>query len=156
MAKRYFEDIADGEHLHCQKLVFTRRGIIEFAKKFDPQPFHTDEFAAKDSIFGGLVASSLHTISACTQRVVEAQGEVAILSGVGMYEAKMFNPVKPNDVLSIEAWWTDLRRSRSKPDIGFAGIKCKVTNQRGEPVIEYGYRYIIACRNAPQSDTIKA
>lgn len=147
MAKRYFEDITDGEHLHCQKLVFTQRDIIEFAKRFDPQPFHTDEIAAKESMFGGLIASSLHIISACTRNVVEAQGDVAILSGVGMHEAKMFNPVRPEDILSIEAWWTDLRRSKSKPDLGFAGIKCKVTNQKGEPVIEYGYRYIIACRN---------
>jgi len=146
MAKRYFEDISDGESLHCQKLALTQGEIIEFAKKFDPQPFHTDEIAAKESIFGGLIASSLHTISACTRNVVEAQGDVAILSGIGMYEAKMFNPVKPKDVLSIEAWWNDLRRSQSKPNLGFAGIKCKVTNQKGEPVIEYGYRYIIACR----------
>ena len=126
----------------------TREEIIEFAKKFDPQPFHTDENAAKKSIFGGLIASSLHTISACTRLVVEAQGDVAIISGVGLDEVKMFNPVRPEDILSIEAWWTDLRRSQSKPDLGFAGIKCKVANQKGEPVIEYGYRYIIACRNS--------
>jgi len=116
MAKRYFEDITDGEPLHCQKLVFTQKDIIQFARRFDPQPFHIDEILAKESIFGGLVASSLHTISACTRSVVEALGDVAILSGVGMYEAKMFNPVRPEDVLSIEAWWTDLRRSKSKPD----------------------------------------
>lgn len=146
MAKRYFEDITDGEHLHCQKLVFTQKDIIEFAKRYDPQPFHIDENAAKESIFGGLIASSIHTISACTRNVVDAQGDVAILSGVGMYEAKMFNPVRPNDVLFIEAWWTDLKRSQSKPNMGFAGIKCKVTNHRGEPVIDYGYRYIVACR----------
>ena len=147
MVKRYFEDITDGEHLPCQKLAFSRREIIEFAKRFDPQPFHTDETAAKESIFGGLIASSLHTISACTRNVVDAQGDVAILSGVGMYEAKMYNPVRPDDVLSIEAWWTDLRRSQSKPELGFAGIKCNVTNQKDEPVIAYGYRYIIACRS---------
>ena len=100
MVRRYFEDITDGEPLHCQKLIITCEDIIEFAKKFDPQPFHTDENAAKESIFGGLVASSLHTLSACTRVVVEAQGDVAILSGVGMDEAKMFNPVRPDDILS--------------------------------------------------------
>lgn len=103
MGKRYFEEITDGEQLHCEKLVFTQEEIIEFAKKFDPQPFHTDKNAAKESIFGGLVASSLHTISACTRKVVEAQGDVAILGGVGMYESEMLNPVRPNDVLFIEA-----------------------------------------------------
>lgn len=146
MAKRYFEDISEGERLHCRKVRITREDIIEFAKRFDPQPFHTDENAAKESLFGGLVASSLHTLSACTRAVVEAQGEVAILSGVGMDEAKMFNPVRPGDVLSIEAWWADLKRSRSKPGQGFAGIRCKVTNQNDEPVIEYGYRYMLGCR----------
>ena len=148
MERRYFEDITDGEPLHCQKLIITREDIIEFAKRFDPQPFHIDENAAKESIFGGLIASSLHTLSACTRVVVEAQGDVAILSGVGMDEAKMFNPVRPDDILSVEAWWADLKRSQSKPDLGFAGIRCKVTNQNGEPVIEYGYRYIVACRNS--------
>jgi acyl dehydratase len=125
----------------------TRDAIIDFANKFDPQLFHIDEYAANESLFGGLVASSLHTLSACTRVVVEAQGNVAILSGVGMHEAKMFNPVRPGDVLSVKAWWAELQRSGSKPDRGFAAIKCKVTNQRKEPVIAYGYRYLIACKN---------
>lgn len=146
MTRRYFEDITEGERLHCQKVTITREDIIEFAKRFDPQPFHTDENAAKESFFGGLIASSLHTLSACTGAVVEAQGDMAILSGVGMDEAKMFNPVRPGDVLSIEAWWADLKRSPSKPGLGFARIRCKVTNQNEEPVIEYGYRYMLACR----------
>ncbi len=94
MECKYFEDIADGEHLDCQSLMITRGSIVEFAKKYDPQPFHMDEMAANKSIFNGLVASSLHTLSACTRVVVEAQGELAILSGVGMHEAKMFNPVR--------------------------------------------------------------
>ena len=59
----------------------------------------------------------------------------------------MFNPVRPNDVLSIEAWWTDLKRSKSKLNMAFAGIRCMVTNQKRESVIAYGYRYIVACRN---------
>ena len=150
MARRYFEDITEGERLHCQKVNISREDIIEFAKRFDPQPFHTDENVAKESFFGGLIASSLHTLSACTRSVVEAQGDVAILSGVGMDEAKMFNPVRPGDVLSVEAWWTDLKRSRSKPGLGFARIRCKVINQNGEPVIEYGYRYMLARRDSFQ------
>jgi acyl dehydratase len=144
---RYFEDLKDGEYLHCQPVTITRKAIVDFAKKFDPQRFHIDENIAKESIFRGLVASSLHTISACTRVVVEAQGNIAILSGVGMHEVKMFNPVRPKDVLSVKAWWTELRRSSSKPDRGFASIKCKVVNQHEEPVIEYGYRYLIACKD---------
>ena len=147
MTRRYFEDITDGEQLKCQNVIITQEDIITFAKKFDPQPFHTDEKAARESIFGGLIASSLHILSACTRVVVEAQGDVAILSGVGMDEAKMFNPVRPGDTISVKAWWTDLKRLRSKPNHGFASIQCEVTNQNGDPVIEYGYRYLLACKN---------
>ena len=147
MLKRYFEDLTEGEHLNCQAVVFTEEDIVAFATRFDPLPFHTDESAANESIFGGLVASSLHTISACTRVVVEAQGEIAILSGLGIDEVRLFNPVRPDDVLTVEARWSDLRRSKSKPDRGVTAIKCQVYNQRGEPVADYGYRYLVACRN---------
>ena len=148
MARRYFEDLTEGEPLHCQPVTMTREAIIDFAKRFDPQPFHIDENAANKSLFNGLVASSLHTLSACTRVVVEAQGDVVILSGVGMDEVKMFNPVRPGDILSVEAWWTSLKKSRNKPDSGFAVIRCKVTNQKEEPIVEYGYRYLVACRGS--------
>ena len=141
---RYFGDLVEGERLDCEPVVMTREAIIEFASRYDPQPFHLDEKAAADSIFGGLVASSLHTLAACTRSVVEAQGSVAILSGVGMHAVKMFNPVRPGDILAVSAHWTDLKRSHSKPDRGFASILCNVSNQRGEQVVAYGYRYLIA------------
>ncbi len=146
MPKRDFEDLIEGEKLDCNDVIFSREDIIDFAKKFDPQPFHTNEDIAEKSIFGGLIASSLHTLSACTRVVVEAQGNLSILSGVGMHEAKMFNPVRPGDVLHVDAWWCELKRSRSKPDRAFASIKCKVSNQKKAAVIEYGYRYLLACR----------
>lgn len=150
MGKRYFQDLQEGEYLHCRPLVITKDDIIEFAARFDPQPFHTDENAAKGSIFGGLIASSLHLLSACTRVVVEAQGETAILSGIGMDEVRMFNPVRPGDVIQVEARWVDLKPSRSKPDRGFARISCRVVNQRAEPIITYGYQYLIACRDQTQ------
>ena len=146
MSKRYFEGLVEGEKLDCNNVILKREEIIDFARKFDPQPFHTNEDVAEKSIFGGLIASSLHTLAACTRVVVKAQGDIAILSGVGMHEVKMFNPVRSNDVLYVDAWWCELKRSKSKPDKAFASIKCKVSNQKGEAVIEYGYRYLLACR----------
>lgn len=143
----YWEDLKEGQKLVCGKVRFEKPEIVEFAKRYDPQPFHIDEEAGGNSIFGGIIASALHTLSACTRAVVEAQGKVAILTGLGMDESKAFNPVRPGDVLSIEAAWVDLKRSRTRPDRGIAGIRCKVTNQNGEPVMEYGYRYLIQCRD---------
>ena len=145
-ANTYFEDLNEGEHLQCRQVVLSREEILDFGRIYDPQQFHIDEDAAGKSLFGGLVASSLHTLAACTRVVVDAQDRIAILSGVGLHEVKMFNPVRPGDVLAVEAWWTDLKRSRSKPDRGFASVRCKVSNQREELVMEYGYRYLIACR----------
>jgi acyl dehydratase len=153
--RKYFDDLVEGEPLDCQPVVMTREAIIDFAKRFDPQPFHLDDAVARQSLFGGLVASSLHTLSACTRSVVDAQGEIVILSGVGMHEVKMFNPVRPGDMLSVNARWSELRKSDSKPDRGFASILCNVHNQRKELVISYGYRYLIACREfeMPTQDT---
>ncbi len=151
MGVTYFEDLSDGERLNCEPMPMTREAILGFAAEFDPQPFHVNEKAAKASIFKGLVASSLHTLSACTRVVVEAQGKIAILSGVGMHEVKMYNPVRPGDTLTVEAVWTELRRSESKPDRGFASIKCKVINQKMETVITYGYRYLLACKAVQDS-----
>jgi acyl dehydratase len=67
MSKRYWEDLHEGERLACRPVVFERAEIIDFAKRFDPQPFHVNESAAQASIFRGLVASSLHILAACTR-----------------------------------------------------------------------------------------
>ena len=148
MRKRYWDDLNEGDRLSCRPVAFEQDDIIGFAKRYDPLPFHVDEEMAKASIFGGLIASALHTISACTRAVVDAHGDLAIMSGLGIDEVKLFIPVRPGDVLSVEACWSDLKRSRSKPDRGIAHLKCKVSNQRGEPVAEYGYKYFVACRDA--------
>jgi acyl dehydratase len=112
-------------------------------------PFHLGGEASDRSIFGGVIASALHTISACTRVVVEAHGNLAILSGLSIDEVRATAPVRPGDVLTVEGRWDGLRRSRSRPDRGIAGVRCRVVNQRGETVMEYGYRYLVACRPAP-------
>lgn len=146
MPRRTFEDLVDGDRLDCRPVEMTREEILNFARRYDPQPFHVDEDQARASVFGGLIASSLHTLAACTRVVVDALGELDVIGGVGMGEVKMHHPVRPGDRLEVDAWWTDLRRSRSRHDRGHATLACRVTNQRGERVIEYSYRYLIACR----------
>lgn len=146
MASRYWDDLTEGERLDCRPVTFTLQEIIEFAEKYDPQAFHVDEEAAAASRFGGIIASSLHTLSACTRVVVDAQKDVAIIIGLAMDEIMLSNPVRPGDVLTVSAHWSGLRRSKSKPDQGIAGIRCQVKNQSGETVMEHGYRYLVACR----------
>jgi acyl dehydratase len=147
MSRRYWDDLTEGEKLACQTITFTLPEIVEFAIKYDPQPFHIDEQAAADSRFGGIIASSLQTLSACTRVIVDAQGDMAILSGLGIEAVQLPNPVRPGDVLTVETRWRDLRRSSSKPDRGMATAHFKAVNQKGETVIESGFKYMIACRS---------
>ena len=147
MAPRYWDDIVEGETLICRTVMLSLPEIIEFAIKYDPQPFHVDEEAAASSRFGGIIASSLQTLSACTRVLVDAQGDMAILSGLGIEQVHLPNPVRPNDVLTVEACWKDLRRSRSKTDRGMATARFKAVNQKGETVMESGFRYMLACRS---------
>jgi len=146
MSTRYWDDLSEGEQLDCQTITFTLPEIVEFAIKYDPQPFHIDEQAAVASRFGGIIASSLQTLSACTRVIVDAQGDMAILSGLGIEAVQLPNPVRPKDVLTVETRWRDLRRSSSKPDRGMATAHFKAVNQKGETVIESGFKYMIACR----------
>jgi len=149
MGKRYWEDLTEGERFTSRPVAFDREGIVAFGKEYDPLPFHVGGEASRRSIFGDVIASALHTMSCCTRVVVEAHGEIAILSGLSIDEVIAPLPVRPGDVLTVEGRWDGLRRSRSRPDRGIAGLRCTVRNQRGETVMEYGYRYLVACRPKP-------
>ena len=156
MTTRYWDDIVEGEQLDCQSVVLSLEEIIEFAQKFDPQQFHVDENIAAASRFKGIIASSLHTLSACTRVIVDAQKDVEILIGLGILEVALPNAVRPGDTLSVDAYWSDLRRSASKPLQGLATVRFTVRNQHGESVLESGYKYMIVCRNnVPTHQVIK-
>jgi acyl dehydratase len=143
---RYWEDLSEGDPLECRSIVLGLEEIIAFAQKFDPQQFHVNEEVAAASRFKGIIASSLHTLSATTRVIVDAQKDVEILIGLGILEVALPNAVRPDDLLSVDAYWSDLRRSASKPEQGLATVRFTVRNQRGETVLESGYKYMIACR----------
>ena len=92
MGKRYWEDLTEGERFTCRPVAFDREGIVAFGKEYDPLPFHVDGEAARRSIFGDVIASALHTVSACTRVVVEAHGDIAILSGLSIDEVRRLSP----------------------------------------------------------------
>lgn len=145
-SSRYWDDLVEGEQLSCCPFVLGHDEIIAFANRYDPQLFHIDQKAAAASRFGGIIASSLHTLSASTRAIVDALNGVEIIIGLGILEVALPNAVYPDDLLSVSAQWSDLRRSVSKPTQGVATVRFAVRNQRREIVLESGFRYMIACR----------
>ena len=146
MQKKYWEDLSEDEQLCCEPVVLSHREIVEFASRYDPQAFHMDEDDESTLRLGGIIASSLHTLSVCTRALVDAQGELAIISGLGIEQVRLPKPVRPGDELQVEAHWTELRRSQSKPDRGLVTLRFKAVNQKGEIVLESGFKYLVARR----------
>ena len=132
---RYLEDFAVGQKYTHGKLKVDEARIKSFAAEFDPQPFHLDEQAARDSIFRGLAASGWHTAAMTMRLLVESDVKPAGgIVGAGFDEFKWPRPVRPGDELSIEAEVLEVRPSKSRPDQGLVKLRTTTLNQKGEPV----------------------
>lgn len=133
---KYFEDVEVGETTRFGRYEVTREEIIEYARQFDPQPFHLDEEAARASLFGGLIASGWHTGAMFIRMVCDGMVPTAATSGsMGFDDLKWLKPVRPGDVLSVESVVREKIESRSRPDRGTVKIESRISNQRGEVVM---------------------
>src|SRR5689334_15517618 len=121
---RYYEDFKVGDRFTSAGLTMTETAIIDFARQWDPQPFHTDVEFAKKWTFGGLIASGLHTMAA-TLRLWLDQGvfRACSLGSPGIGEVQFPRPVRPGDTLRVVTDITELRLSASKTDRGIARIR---------------------------------
>ena len=138
MTDRYFEDFTVGEvHRPSGRVRVEKDEIIAFAKKFDPQPFHLDEEAARHSIFGRLVASGWHT-AALTMSLIAGSEYRAVSGtiGLGFDGMRWPIPVLPGDVLRIESEVLEVRPSKSRPDRGLLKLRTRTLNQDGQVVQE--------------------
>src|ERR1700730_6424541 len=134
MIERYFDDLRCGERFQSAEYIVTEDQIINFAREFDPQPFHLERVVADKTMFEGLVASGWHT-SAITMRLfVQTLNFAEGAIGLGVDELRWPTAVKPNDVLQVETEIVDLRESQSKPSHGLVGLRYVTTNQRGDIV----------------------
>ena len=136
MTRRYFEDFTIGlKFSGSGTTTVTAEAIKAFAREFDPQPFHLDEEAARQSFFGGLVASGWHTAAMTMRLLVESDLRPAGGTiGAGGSDLSWPRPVRPGDVLRVEGEVTAVRPSRSRPEIGIVTIRLTTYNQAGEPV----------------------
>lgn len=133
---RYFEDFRVGESIELGSKTVTEEEIIKFAQKFDPQPFHVDKEKAKDSIFGGLIASGWHTGSMFMRLFADnLLNETASLGSPGVEEIRWLVPVRPGDTLVGLFTILETTPSRSRPEMGIIRAKSEVLNQKGEVVM---------------------
>ncbi|RKH04245.1 MaoC family dehydratase [Corallococcus sp. CA053C] len=133
---RYFEDFPIGEVMERGPYVVTREEILAFARQFDPQPFHVDEEAARQSIYGGIIASGWHTAAICHKLLVEGLlGQAASMGSPGLDELRWKKPVRPGDALTVRIETLEARPSTSKPDRGALKFRFEVLNQHGDVVM---------------------
>ncbi|GAA1750071.1 MULTISPECIES: MaoC family dehydratase [Streptomonospora] len=133
--ERYLEDYAVGEVVDCGRTAVAQDEVVEFASRYDPQPFHVDPAAAEDGPFGGLIASGWHTAALMMRLYVDAYlSPLASLGGPGVDELRWTAPVRPGDTLSMRAEVLESRPSSSKPDRGLLRTRVELFNQHGSKV----------------------
>ena len=137
MTDRYFEDFKLGERFISGGMTLTEAAIIDFARQWDPQPFHVDAEFAKKWQFGGLIASGLHTMCVTLKLWLELGVlRSCSLGSPGLGETQFPRPVRPGDTLRVVTDIVELRLSGSKPDRGICRLRQVTINQRGEHVME--------------------
>ena len=132
----YWEDFPVGDTMQMGSHTFTETEIIDFARQFDPQPFHIDPDAAKNSFFKGLVASGWHTCAIAMRLMVDKYvSRSASLGSPGLDNIRWLAPVRAGDTISYRRTTTAARPSESKPGIGLLHSRWEATNQHGEMVM---------------------
>lgn len=135
---RYFEDYVPGTVGVLGPVEVTAEEIVEFARRYDPQPIHVDAEAAARGPFGGLIASGWHTIALVMRVLVEHYlSPVAAIVSPGIDELRWKAPVRPGDVLSVRVTVLEAAVSRTKPDRGLVRTHVEAINQRGEVAMSF-------------------
>jgi len=135
MTAQYLEDFAVGQTFSSGRLRIDAEQLKTFAAAFDPQPFHLDEEAARDTIFRGLAASGWHTAAVTMRLLVESDLTPAGgLVGAGFDACRWPRPVRPGDELRVESEVLEVRPSQSRPDQGLIKVRTTTLNQHGEAV----------------------
>jgi acyl dehydratase len=146
---RWFEDYVPGDVHDFGTIDVDEAEVLAFGRRFDPQVFHTDVGAARETEYGGLIASGWHTAALMMRLYADHYlSHVATLVSPGVDELRWLLPVRPGDALSIRVTVEDARRSRSKPDRGIVRSAVQVLNQRGEAVMTVTATNFILCRDS--------
>ncbi len=150
MPELYFDDFQIGDRFASGGLTVTERAILDFARLYDPQPFHIDGNTAPDGPFGGLIASGIHTVTLSMALffgldIVQHAG----LGSPGIDEIRWHHPLRQDDTIRITADVTKLHPSRSRPDRGVVWMHHETINQAGMVIMTAQVMHMLRRRPAP-------
>jgi acyl dehydratase len=148
----FLEDLHPGQRFTSGSHTLDETQIKTFAQQFDPQPFHLDDEAAKDSLFTGLAASGWHT-AAITMRLQVESGlplSGGIIGAGG--ELAWPRPTRPGDILHVESEILEVNPSRSRPDRGMVTVRSETLNQRGEVVQTLTVKLVVPRRSPAEAE----
>ncbi len=145
---KYFEDLTKGEVITFgYRYHVTEEEILEFAERWDPQPFHVDKEVAEKSMFKGLVASSIHIFAMWSSiGMRDGKNPLAAVSILGYNNIKITAPVRPGDTLHTRLIIESLRDSKSKPGLGIVELSGELYNQSEEKVFSVTEAFLIKRR----------
>ncbi len=147
----FFDDLQPGDRHVTQSTTVAESEMLEFARRYDPQPFHLDAVAARDSLFGGLAASGWHT-AAITMRLIVIGGMPIAGGAVGLGgEIAWPYPTRPGDTLHVESLVLDKVASKSRPDRGVVTIENLTRNQNGQIVQRFVAKLMVPRRPEPSA-----
>lgn len=146
--RRHYEDLKVGEVITLGMTEVSRDMIIEFAREFDPLPFHLDEAAAKASLLGGFASSGWQTAALSLRMLGDTfLNTIASMGGLGFSDLKWSRPVMAGDSIGGTVTISALRRSRSHPERGIVTLDFDIRNQRGEQVMTMRLANLVEVRN---------
>ncbi len=146
---RYLEDLIIGEERTSEPITISKEEIIEFARKFDPQPFHIDEEAAKKTQFGGLIASGTHTLAYWRKMDDQINGDIAFICGLEYESVRLVTPLRPDDHMYLTSKIVEVRPSKTRPDRGVVKIEYRVFNQNNQTLANLSCTSLV--RRKPQT-----
>lgn len=147
MNARFLDDFTPGQQFTTGGVTLSEAEIIDFAWRYDPQPFHLDVDAAGKSPYGGLIASGFQSLVLCFRLFIQS-GMLAesSIGSPGIDELRWLLPVRPGDTLYCQVEVLEVRPSASKPDRGIARFKYQAVNQRGETVLSFIVNHLLLRR----------
>ena len=141
----YYEDLHLDEWFEIGAYEVERDSVIDFASQWDPQPFHIDESAARDSIFGCLTGSSIHALAAMSKVSAEQGQPIAVLANLST-EFNMPNPMRVGDTLQFRCAAKEKRLSKSRHGVGIVKFQALALNQVDEVILNHLSTAMVACR----------